>query len=597
MSYSLLRSVLVTLVLSLAAGTASAQIPNPNLDPDGYDAWKQSVSAPARVGDASTRDATAARVSATAVAPLVPFPGSGGWTQIAPNDDGYSLLIPLGFSFEFYGTTYTSLYVNNNGNLSFGTPYSTYSPVGFPSSSYVMIAPFWGDVDTRAGYNTSTGVGLTNYKSMTLNGDQVFVAHWEQVGYFANHTDKLNTFQVVIADDATLPGGNNVCFGYGDMQWTTGDASSGVNGFGGSPATVGANKGDGVSYFLTGRFDHAGTDYDGPVGTTDGVSYLDGTQVCFNTGASSTNIPPVVSSAPSNPVTATEGDPISFAVTMTGPESDQMVSLTQGGDAVPGLTCTLVDSPTPGALATASCSAPTGVPAGTYTVEITGMDNGSPSLSTTRAVVLEVASGSCSMPSILSETVNSSLRTVAVTFDAGNGALLDEISFRDPIGNVFLNNFTVTDSDGFTSANGIDWMAPAIAPNEATFVLQATGQRASYFAIITNDCGSVYDADPIHDFARASASIQGEGSFPNPFSESTTIRFSLEEAAPNVRVVIYDLVGREIAELHHGPLDAGTHDVVWTGVSQDGQRVSSGVYLYRVEAPTFSIVRHITLVR
>ena len=68
-----------------------------------------------------------------------------------------------------------------------------------------------------------------------------------------------------------------------------------MDGFGGTPATVGANAGDGEDFFLIGRFDHEGTDYDGPGGNADGVSFLDDTQSCFNTGASADNVPPVAS--------------------------------------------------------------------------------------------------------------------------------------------------------------------------------------------------------------------------------------------------------------------------------------------------------------
>ncbi|MCI0594962.1 MAG: hypothetical protein L0Z48_00275, partial [candidate division Zixibacteria bacterium] len=107
---------------------------------------------------------------------------------------------------------------------------------------------------------------------------------WEGVGYYNQHADKLNTFEVIITDgsDEVVGIGNNICFSYDNMQWTTGDASGGVNGFGGSPATVGANRGDGVNFALIGRFDHEGIDYDGAGGANDGVSYLDGKAFCFN---------------------------------------------------------------------------------------------------------------------------------------------------------------------------------------------------------------------------------------------------------------------------------------------------------------------------
>ena len=45
------------------------------------------------------------------------------------NDDYSSPLITLPFTFCFYGNSYNQVYINNNGNISFDSPYSTFSPV------------------------------------------------------------------------------------------------------------------------------------------------------------------------------------------------------------------------------------------------------------------------------------------------------------------------------------------------------------------------------------------------------------------------------------------------------------------------------------
>ena len=204
---------------------------------------------------------------------VVPF--TNGVPPEYRNDDGFTDAIPLSFSFLFYGTPFNEVFINNNGNLSFGNPYSTFTPQGFPIANFPMVAPFWGDVDTRAAES-----GLVYYK---LEANRMIVI-WDSVGYYGSHADKRNTFEVIITDgtDPLVGIGNNICFSFGDMQWTTGDASGGSGGFGGSPATVGANKGDGVNFALVGRFDHEGIDYDGPGGNPDGVSYLDQLDFCFN---------------------------------------------------------------------------------------------------------------------------------------------------------------------------------------------------------------------------------------------------------------------------------------------------------------------------
>lgn len=200
------------------------------------------------------------------------IPRDGSYTEIGRNDDGSFGPITLPFTFSFCGTSYNHVWINTNGNLTFTGPLSTFTPSGFPIST-PMVAPFWADVDTRCG-------GAIYYK---LAGDHMIVT-WDAVGFYFINCSLLNTFQVIISDgSATLPGGgNNVQFRYGDMQWTTGDASGGSGGFGGAPATVGFNAGDAVNYEQVGRFDHAGTDYDGPFGVNDGVSYLDNNCFTFN---------------------------------------------------------------------------------------------------------------------------------------------------------------------------------------------------------------------------------------------------------------------------------------------------------------------------
>ena len=76
----------------------------------------------------------------------------------------------------------------------------------------------------------------------------LFIATWDRVGYFNKHTEKVNTFQCVLMTDGTI---SFAMFLYadGEIQWTTGDASRGRNGFGGTPAQVGFDAGDGVRFF------------------------------------------------------------------------------------------------------------------------------------------------------------------------------------------------------------------------------------------------------------------------------------------------------------------------------------------------------------
>jgi hypothetical protein len=243
-----------------------------------------------------------------------------------PNDDNYSNSIQLPFDFSFYGTNYDSLYINNNGNISFSQPYFTFTAYSFPDPTFNMIAPFWADVDTR-----STNGGNVWYK---MNPHSLVIV-WDHVGYYSMMEDKLNTFQLIISDglDTLIPNGNNVSFCYGDMQWTTGSASGGSNGFGGSPATVGVNIGNGINYFQVGQFDVPGVAFDGPYSANDGVDFLDGQEIYFDLANTNSNIPPLVmSSGICDTIDVYTGDTlkslnaVDFSISISTPEIGQVLT-------------------------------------------------------------------------------------------------------------------------------------------------------------------------------------------------------------------------------------------------------------------------------
>jgi len=308
---------------------------------------------------------------------------------MAPNDDFYTDTITLPFTFNFYGNPYNSLFINNNGNISFWGPYSTFTANPFPDSTYNMIAPFWADVDTR----DSLG-GVVYYKITPTS----MIVKWENVGYYAFHSDLLNTFQLIITDgtDPILPAGNNVSFCYGDMQWTTGDASGGMGGFGGVPATVGVNMGNGTNYFQVGRFDQAGNAFDGPYGLSDGVDFLDNQEIYFDV-STPINIPPVImNSILCDTIdvftgdTLRAGDAFEFDISVSTPEIDQIVTATITCTAPGALTTTMVANGDVFKKYTCSFDA-AGLPDGLYYVNISASDNGVPVRTSTSTVVIKVS--------------------------------------------------------------------------------------------------------------------------------------------------------------------------------------------------------------
>ena len=179
-----------------------------------------------------------------------------GTNVMAPNDDSSTTAIDLRpFDLNglcFFGQSHTTLFINNNGNVTFNAAVGTFTPNPFPVAAQPMIAPFWADVDTRG-----IGLGIPDENRVYWDIRNVgslgqLVVTWYRVGYYASHIDKRDTFQLVIREttpsSGTTPADYDVEFRYNALTWTTGDASGGTLGLGGTPAQAGFDAGDNVNY-------------------------------------------------------------------------------------------------------------------------------------------------------------------------------------------------------------------------------------------------------------------------------------------------------------------------------------------------------------
>ena len=158
---------------------------------------------------------------------------------LARNDDQSTGAVGIGFNANFFGATQTQLFVNNNGNVTFNSALSTFTPFGLTTNSFPIIAPFFADVDTRA-----AGSDVVRYGTGSIGGRAVFGVNWINVGYFPSLADKLNSFQLILTDRSDTGAGNfDIEFNYDSLRWETGSASGGANGFGGTPAAAGYTDG------------------------------------------------------------------------------------------------------------------------------------------------------------------------------------------------------------------------------------------------------------------------------------------------------------------------------------------------------------------
>jgi hypothetical protein len=180
---------------------------------------------------------------------------------------------------------------------------------------------------------------------------------------------------------------------------------------------------------------------------------------------------------------------------------------------------------------------------------------------------------------------------VKITINDGEG--IEQVRFYE------VSNFTIATSSGFTNDGDGIWTPSGSTPTSATFTLtqaDTDNPDASYFAQITNGCGTLTDIDPPHGFEVTPSAFALDGNYPNPFRTQTTLQFDLPEPV-DVTLSVYDVMGRRVATLVDQSMPAGSHDIAWQGRGQDGQALASGVYFVRLTAGDRTATRRLTIVR
>jgi len=87
-----------------------------------------------------------------------------------------------------------------------------------------------------------------------------------------------------------------------------------------------------------------------------------------------------------------------------------------------------------------------------------------------------------------------------------------------------------------------------------------------------------------------------EQNYPNPFNPTTTITFSLPQAA-SVSLDVFNVLGQRVRQLISADLPAGVQTLEWNGTDDSGADVASGVYFYRLSSETFSQSKKMVLLR
>jgi len=84
--------------------------------------------------------------------------------------------------------------------------------------------------------------------------------------------------------------------------------------------------------------------------------------------------------------------------------------------------------------------------------------------------------------------------------------------------------------------------------------------------------------------------------YPNPFNPSTTIQYALT-APGNVKITIYNTLGKEVDTIVNEFKNAGDYNVVWNGQDRYGNSVSSGTYFYQMKVGDYESARKAILIK
>jgi photosystem II stability/assembly factor-like uncharacterized protein len=128
--------------------------------------------------------------------------------------------------------------------------------------------------------------------------------------------------------------------------------------------------------------------------------------------------------------------------------------------------------------------------------------------------------------------------------------------------NTYVMSLTISGADIFTGTRNGVWTRPL---SEMITLVEPSSGTPSHFSL--------------------------EQNYPNPFNPSTTIRFELPKAS-DIRLSVYDILGREVIVLANERKAAGVHEV-----RLDGSGLASGMYLCRLRAGDFTATRRLLLLK
>lgn len=194
---------------------------------------------------------------------------------------------------------------------------------------------------------------------------------------------------------------------------------------------------------------------------------------------------------------------------------------------------------------------------------------------------------------------NSSLSFWARSYTAQYG--LERMKVGVSTTSMLPATFTIISEDPYIEVP-VDW-------TEYTFDLSQWDNQNVWLAIncVSNDAFILF-IDDFHVQGITEVSVEDDyaatpvvntrllGNYPNPFNPETTISFALEQDGP-VSIEVFNIKGQRIATVLNDYLEAGTHNVVWNGKTDQNREAGSGIYFYRMKSGRYSSTRKMIMMK
>lgn len=220
--------------------------------------------------------------------------------------------------------------------------------------------------------------------------------------------------------------------------------------------------------------------------------------------------------------------------------------------------------------------------AGTYNFIVTVTDNGAPNLSDSDTLVVTVVNQNAA-PEFTSVLENQTIvfgGTITATYQA-----------TDLDGDALTYSFNGESPEGATlNATTGEFSWTPVANQTAIYLIKIKVSDGTAEATTQAEI-TVTGVVGVDDVAALPTEFTLEQNYPNPFNPTTVIKFGLPEQS-NVTLKVYNLLGQEVATLLNTVKAAGWHEVNFNAAS-----LSTGLYIYRIEAKDFVSIKKMMLVK